>query len=118
MNTQPKTREERIEFYSSKIIEIRAQKEDLEEAEKRYRAALSDIVDLGDNYVGDFKVNLRENRRFDAALAKKNLSAEDLSSISVLKPDSTLAKKFLSEEDLAKCQKNFGKVVTIGLRED
>ena len=114
----PMTNEERIEFYAQKIIEIKARKEELEEAEKNYRAALADLVDDGDNFLGEFKINRRENKRFDASLAKKNLPSDLLEKISTSKPDSALAKKLLDEDQMALCQKNFGAVVTVGLRND
>lgn len=112
------TNEERIEFYSTKILEIKAKKEELEEAEKNFRASLTLLVDEGDNYVGEFKINRRVNRRFDAALAKKNLTPEELEQISVSKPDSARAKALLEEDRLALCQKTFGDVVQVGLRTD
>lgn len=113
-----KTNEERIEFYAQKIIELKAKKQELEEAEKNYRAKLSELIEDGTTLHGEYKLNRRENRRFDAALAKKNLEPELLEKISVSKPDSTLAKAHLSEDDLTKCQKVFGVVVTVDLRDD
>lgn len=118
MSIETMTREERIEFYSTKILDIRARKEELEEAEKNHRAALAELVEDGDNFVGEFKINRRTNRRFDAKLAKKNLSEKELKKISVSKPDPTLAKAVLDEDRLALCQKTFGVVVQVGLRND
>lgn len=113
-----RTKEERIEFYARKIIELKAQKEQLEEAEKNYRSALAELVDIGDTLQGEYKINRRENKRFDAALAAKSLDSETLEKISVTKADATKAKALLSEEELALCQKNFGAVVQVGLRND
>lgn len=112
------TNEERIEFYAQKILDIKARKEELEEAEKNHRAALADLLPTGETVLGEYKLNRRENKRFDAATAKKNLTPEQLEEISVLKPDAARAKALLEDEDLALCQKNFGSVVTVGLRND
>lgn len=118
MSTETKTREERIEFYATKILDIKAKKEELEEAEKNFRSALSELVEDGDNFHGEFKINRRTNRRFDAALATKNLTEKELKKITVKKPDSALAKAVLDEDRLALCQKTFGVVVQVGMRND
>ena len=109
---------ERIEKLSKQIIETVAQKEELAEFEKNLRASLAEIVDNGETLVGDYKINRRENVRFDAATAKKNLSADDLKMISVLKPDAARAKALLEEEQLELCRKTFDPVVQVGLRND
>ena len=112
------TNDERVQKYAAKLLEIKAQKQELEEAEKNYRDKIGELVSDGDNFIGEFKINRRQNKRFDASLAQKNLTSEELATISVLKPDSGLAKKFLDEDRLALAQKTFGNVVTVGLRED
>ena len=112
------TNEERIESLAQKILAIKARKEELEEAERGHRAALAELVDEGDNFVGEYKINRRTNKRFDAGLATKKLSKKELDKISVKKPDSTLAKSFLPSDRLALCQKTFGTVVQVGLRND
>ena len=112
------TNEERIEKLAATILNNKAQIEELEEANRNMRATMAELCDEGDNYVGEFKINVRENRRFDAAVASKNLTVDELALISVPKPDSTLAKKLLPADRLAAAQKNFGNVVTVGLRND
>ena len=52
----------------------------------------------GQHSVGDYIVKFDAQWFFDAKLAEKRLSAEDLKRISVSKPDSTLAKKLLDPE--------------------
>lgn len=113
-----KTNEDRALDLAQKITDLKAKIEELEEARKNYQSALSELVDDGNTLIGDFKINRRENRRFDAALAKKVLDPETLESISVSKPDSAKAKALLSERDLYKCQKLHGVIVTVGLRDD
>ena len=109
---------DRAEKVAKKIIETVAKKAELDEYEKNLRATLAELVDNGDTFVGEFKINRRENVRFDAATAKKNLSEKDLKKISVLKPDAAKAKALLDEEQLALCKKTFDPVVQVGLRND
>lgn len=111
-------KQELVEKLSKKIIEVVAQKAELAEYETNLRAKLAELVDDGDNFVGEYKINRRMNVRFDASTAKKNLTKEQLAKISVSKPDATLAKKVLEPADLAKCQKTFSAVVQVGLRDD
>ncbi len=112
------TNEERIEKYAKKILEYKAQKEEIEEAEKNLRAKIAELTTNGDTFVGDLKINRRDNKRFDATLAKKNLTPEEFEKISISKPDSTLAKKLLDEDRYALTQKDFGAVITVGVRND
>ena len=107
-----------IEKWAKRIIELNAQQAEIEEAIKNLRAKIGEVVDDGDTLVGDFKINKHTNRRFDDALAKKNLSPEKYDSIAVLKADSKKAAALLDEEELDKCKKTFGSVVKVGLRED
>lgn len=62
---------------------------------------------------GDFIVRVNRTRRFDPALAKRNLSPEAYAKTLVTKPDSTLAKKVLSEDDYRASQREFGFTVRI-----
>lgn len=110
--------EDRIVKISARIMEIKAQKEELEEAEKNLRKTLAELVVDGDNYVGDFKINRRNNLRFDAALAEANLTKQEFNKIAVKKADSKKAAALLSPDRLALCKKNFGTQVTVGLRKD
>ncbi len=109
---------DRAEKVAKKIIETVAKKAELDEYEKNLRATLAELVDNGDTFVGEFKINRRENVRFDAATAKKNLTADELKSISVSKPDAARAKALLDEDRLALCKKTFAPVVQVGLRND
>lgn len=119
MNTMTQDeKDDRLVEYSRKLMKITAQKKELEEAEKHLRSTIGTLAEEGDNFVGDFKVNKRINRRFDGALALKNLTEEELDDIVVTKPDSAKAKANLRTDRLALCQKTFGEVVTVTLRED
>ena len=109
---------DRAEKIAAKIIETVAKKEELAEYEKNLRAKLAELVDNGDTLVGEFKINRRENVRFDAATAKKNLTPEELKSISVLKPEAARANALLDEDRLELCRRSYGAVVQVGLRND
>lgn len=109
---------ETIENTARKIVEAVAKQAELKEYETNLRAKLAELVPNGDSYVGDFKINRRENVRFDAATAKKNLTADELKEISVSKPDAARAKALLDEDRLALCRKTFDPVVQVGLRND
>lgn len=110
--------DERIIKISKKIMEYKAQKEEIEEAEKNLRKTLAELIPDGDTLIGDFKLNRRDNVRFDAALAEANLTPAEFNKIAVKKADSKKAAALLKPERLALCKKNFGSQVTVGLRED
>lgn len=112
------TNETRVEKLARQIIETVAKKEELAEYEKNLRSALADEVENGTTPVGDYKITRRDNVRFDAATAKKNLSEDELKQISVSKPDAARAKALLDEDRLTLCQKNYGAIVQVGLRDD
>lgn len=68
---------------------------------------------------GDYIVQVRHNRRFDAATAKRNLTAEQYASILVAKPDSTVAKRVLSTGDYVAAQADYGwKKTIVPVKED
>lgn len=112
------TVEEQIKKISARILEIKSQKEELEEAEKNLRSTLSELVDNGQTLVGDFKINRRNNVRFDDALARKNLTPHEYEQIAVLKADSKRAAALLEADRLQLCQKDYGAVVSVSLRND
>lgn len=62
---------------------------------------------------GDFIVRVNRTRRFDAGLAKKNLTPEQYAATLVTKPDSTLAKKVLSEDDYRASQREYGWTIKV-----
>jgi hypothetical protein len=66
----------------------------------------------------DYIVQVRHNRRFDAATAKRNLTPEEYAAILVPKPDSTLAKKVLGANGYAATQADYGWKKTIVPVED
>ena len=57
--------------------------------------------EAGTRVFGDVAVNAAPNNRFDAALAKANLTSRQYDAICVSKPDATLAKKVLGEDSPA-----------------
>lgn len=109
---------DRAEKIAAKIIKAVADKEEIAEYEKNLRAKLAELVDNGSTFAGEFKISRRENVRFDAASAKKNLTAEELERISVMKPEAARAKALLEENRLALCQKTYDPVVQVEVRND
>jgi hypothetical protein len=83
-------------------------------------AELLDFIedDEVDVPAGDYIVQVRHNRRFDAATAKRNLTPEEYAAILVPKPDSTLAKKVLGANGYAATQADYGWKKTIVPVED
>jgi len=106
------------EKIAAKIIEATAEIKEKEEYVKNLRAKLGELVEDGTTPIGDFLVKRRVNKRFDAGLATKTLDPETLASISVTKPDATKAKALLDEVQLEACQKTYGVVVSVDLRND
>lgn len=102
---------------ASKILELQAQRDELDEAIKNMRKTLTSTVDLGESFVGEFKFTKTVTTRFDDALAKKNLTVEEYDSIAVPKADSKRAAALLDEDRLALCKKSFDESVRIGLRD-
>lgn len=62
---------------------------------------------------GDFIVRVNRTRRFDAGLAKKNLTPEQYAATLVTKPDSALAKRVLSEDEYRASQRDYGWTVKV-----
>lgn len=106
-----------VEQWLTKITTLQAEIEEREEAVKNLRAKVAEETDLGENFIGEFKVVKYVNTRFDDALAKKNLNPKEYKSISVVKADSKKAAALLEPDRLALCKKSFGEVVKIGLRD-
>lgn len=109
--------ENKTEKRIAKILELQAQRDELDEAIKNMRATLADEVDLGENLIGEFKVTKTVTTRFDDAMAKKNLTPQEYDSIAVPKADSKRAAALLDEDRLALCKKTFDAQVRIGLRD-
>lgn len=101
----------------AKILELEAQRSELEEAIKNMRASLAEEILDGPNPIGDFIVSKTYTTRFDDALAKKHLTVEEYDSISVKKADSKRAGALLSDEQLALCKKTFGSQIRINNRD-
>jgi hypothetical protein len=70
----------------------------VEGAKKEMRRRTSSA---GTRVFGDVAVNAAANNRFDATLAKANLTGRQYEAICVSKPDATLAKKILGENSPA-----------------
>lgn len=109
--------ENKIEKRIAKILELEAEKAQLEEAIKNMRAQLAESVELGPNELGDYVVTKSITTRFDDGLAKKVLTPAEYDQISVQKADSKKAAALLSEEKLELCKKKFGSQIRIGLRD-
>ena len=106
-----------VEKLAAKILDLQAQRDELDEAIKNMRATLAEKIDLGESFVGEFKFTKSITTRFDDALAKKNLTPAEYDSIAVPKADSKRAAALLDEDRLALCKKTFDAQVRIGLRD-
>lgn len=106
-----------VEKLAGKILELQAQRDELDEAIKNMRATLAENVELGESFVGEYKFTKSVTTRFDDALAKKNLTVEEYDSIAVPKADSKRAAALLDDDRLALCKKTFSESVRIGLRD-
>ena len=106
-----------VEKMAAKILELQAQRDELDEAIKNMRATLAEKIDLGESFVGEFKFTKSITTRFDDAMAKKNLTVEEYDSIAVPKADSKRAAALLGKDRLALCKKTFDAQVRIGLRD-
>lgn len=62
---------------------------------------------------GDFIVRVNRTRRFDPALAKKVLTADEYAATLVTQPDSTLAKRVLPQNVYESTQKEYGWTVKV-----
>lgn len=106
-----------VEKMAAKILELQAQRDELDEAIKNMRATLAEKIDLGESFAGEFKFTKSITTRFDDAMAKKNLTVEEYDSIAVPKADSKRAAALLDEDRLALCKKTFDAQVRIALRD-
>ena len=106
-----------VEKLAAKVLELQAQRDELDEAIKNMRATLAEKIDLGESFVGEFKFTKSITTRFDDAMAKKNLTVEEYDSIAVPKADSKRAAALLDEDRLALCKKTFDAQVRIALRD-
>lgn len=106
-----------VEKMAAKVLELQAQRDELDEAIKNMRATIAEHIDLGENLIGEFKLVKTMTTRFDDALAKKNLTPAEYDSIAVPKADSKRAAALLDEDRLALCKKTFDAQVRIGLRD-
>ncbi len=106
-----------VEKMAAKVLELQAQRDELDEAIKNMRATIAENIDLGENFIGEFKLVKTMTTRFDDALAKKNLTPAEYDSIAVPKADSKRAAALLDEDRLALCKKTFDAQVRIALRD-
>lgn len=106
-----------VEKMAAKVLELQAQRDELDEAIKNMRATIAENIDLGENFIGEFKLVKTMTTRFDDAMAKKNLTPAEYDSIAVPKADSKRAAALLDEDRLALCKKTFDAQVRIGLRD-
>lgn len=106
-----------VEKMAAKVLELQAQRDELDEAIKNMRATIAENIELGENFIGEFKLVKTMTTRFDDALAKKNLTPAEYDSIAVPKADSKRAAALLDEDRLALCKKTFDAQVRIALRD-
>lgn len=106
-----------VEKMAAKVLELQAQRDELDEAIKNMRATIAENIDLGENFIGEFKLVKTMTTRFDDALAKKNLTPAEYDSIAVPKADSKRAAALLDEDRLTLCKKTFDAQVRIALRD-
>jgi hypothetical protein len=106
-----------VEKMAAKVLELQAQRDELDEAIKNMRATIAENIDLGENFIGEFKLVKTMTTRFDDAMAKKNLTPAEYDSIAVPKADSKRAAALLDEDRLALCKKTFDAQVRIALRD-
>ena len=107
-----------IQKSAARLLDLIAQRDELEEAIKNLREAIGEAAGDGETLAGDFKITRYPNKRFDDGLARKVLTPEQYDSISVQKADSKKAAALLDEADLEKCKKTFSSVTKVGLRND
>ena len=91
------------------------------EADEARGALKARLAALGSWTFGSVEVKLSSNTRFDAALAKKNLSPAKYKKICAMVPTTALAKAMhesgqLTDEDLTKCKKVFDPKLTITIK--
>ena len=106
-----------VEKMAAKVLELRAQRDELDEAIKNMRATIAENIELGENFIGEFKLVKTMTTRFDDAMAKKNLTPAEYDSIAVPKADSKRAAALLDDDRLALCKKTFDAQVRIALRD-
>lgn len=106
-----------VEKMAAKVLELQAQRDELDEAIKNMRATIAENIDLGENFIGEFKLVKTMTTRFDDAMAKKSLTPAEYDSIAVPKADSKRAAALLDEDRLALCKKTFDAQVRIALRD-
>ncbi len=106
-----------VEKLAAKILDLQAQRDELDEAIKNMRATLAENIEIGESFVGEFKFTKSITTRFDDAMAKKNLTPAEYDSIAVPKADSKRAAALLDEDRLALCKKTFDAQVRIALRD-
>lgn len=104
-----------VESLAAKILDLQAQRDELDEAIKNMRATLAEHIDMGESTVGEYKFTKTVTTRFDDALAKKHLTPAEYDSIAVPKADSKRAAAILDEDRLALCKKTFSESVRIAL---
>lgn len=95
----------RIEAIAARLDQVVAQRKELEDEEKFLRTRLASLCPLGETtQAGPFSVSVRENRRFDATLAKQVLTADELRLCIVSDVVAAKAKAALPPERYAACQ--------------
>lgn len=67
---------------------------------------------------GDYIAQVRPNVRFDAAVAKHNLSADDYARILAWVPDSATARKVLDPDTYKRTQRDYGWKISVVPVED
>lgn len=92
----------------SQIAAKKALIKSLEEDVENLYAVLPASTELGAHVFGDYILEVTPNKAFNAAQAKRVLSAEKYAALLVSKVDTTQAKKVLTGDEYEACQATRG----------
>ena len=90
------------------IARTKAQIKELQDQMENLFSLLPQSQTAGAYPAGDYVLKVRDNYRFDADTAVRNLPAAKVKAISVSKPDSVMARRLLTGAEYERCQKKEG----------
>lgn len=94
----------KVEAIAGRLNTIVQQRKELEEEEKFLRRRLSTLLPHGTTRAGEYSVQVRENRRFDANKAVHILSPDELRACTVEIVSAARARDVLPPARYAECQ--------------